>query len=128
MYFVKRVLTPSGNLHPLSSSIISHSTFSVTLLSAVMQFTLVPLDPIRISHITKFFQLCCTVHWDCLVLTSSGCFPQLQFFAQELTFVNCTFNLALSEKIKISNAHGYCPMGSLKHSDSALNTGECILL
>lgn len=93
-----------------------------------MQFTLLPLDPIRISHITTFFQLCSVVHWDCLALTFSGCFPRLQFFAQEQTFVNCTFNLAVSEKIKKSNAHGYCPTGSLKHSDSPLNTSECSLL
>lgn len=70
-----------------------------------MQFTLVPLDPIRISHITKFFQLCSIVHWDCLVLTFSGCFPWLQFFAQEHTFVNRTFNLAVSKKIKKKVMH-----------------------
>lgn len=123
MYFVRSVLTPSGNLHPLSSSIIYHSTFPVTLLSAVMQFTLVPLDPIRISHITEFFQLCSTVFWDCLVLTSAACFPPLQFFAQGLTSVDCTFNLTVSQKIKI-NAWGYYPVGSPEHSNSVWNTVE----
>lgn len=127
MHFAKSVLTLSGNLHPLSLSIIKHSSFPVTLLSALMQIALALLDPIRTSHITKFFQLCSIAYWDCLVLTSAGCFPSLQFSEQELTFANCAFNLARVRSKQVMHV-GIVLWHPLQCSDSALKTVECILL